>query len=123
MSHNHLLLQYTSRRVVLIHLGVFLLCDAFFLFDTWAIDPFGVIVAVLNEAFGVDFASTSFESSLALLKVGSVVLGANDGDEDDEGGYDTNEDTLNLMIKEFEIMTFELLKKGKGDIRLQGQVQ
>lgn len=98
---------------------MFLLCDAFFLFDAWAIDPLGVIVAVFNEAFGVDFASTSFESSLALLKAGSVVLGANDGDEDDKGGYDTDEDTLDLRIKEIEIMTLYLLKNGKV-IRLQG---
>jgi hypothetical protein len=87
---------------------VFLLCDAFFLFVDWALDPLGDIVVVQNEGFGVGFASTLFESSFALLKAGCVVLGSNDGDEDDEGGYDTNEDTLDLMmIKELDIFLLE----------------
>jgi hypothetical protein len=61
----------------------------------------GYIVVVSNEGFGVDLTSTLpvFESSLALLKVKCVMLGSNDGDEDDEGRYDTNEDTLDLMIR------------------------
>ena len=58
----------------------------------------------MGEGFEVDFASTFFESSLALLKVGCVMFGANDGDEDDEGGYDTNENTLDLG--RVQIMTF-----------------
>ena len=76
---------------------MFLLCDAFFLFVVWALDPLGNIVVVFNKGFGVNFTSTLFESSLALLKVGCVVLRSDDGDEDDEGGYDTNEDTLDLI--------------------------
>jgi hypothetical protein len=88
---------------------LFLLCDAFFLLVVWALDPLGniVVVRVLNEGFGVDFTSTLFESSLSLLKVkvGCVMLGSNDGYEDDEGGYDTNEDTLDLMVRGvFEIL-------------------
>jgi hypothetical protein len=79
-----------------IHLG--LLRDAFFLV-VWVLDPLGYIVVDLNEGFGVDLTSTLFESSLALLKVGCVVLGSDDGDEDDEGRYDTNEDNLDLMIR------------------------
>ena len=50
----------------------------------------------VGEGIEVDFASTFFESSLALLKVGCMVFGANDGDDDDESGYDTNENTLDL---------------------------
>ena len=79
------------------HLGVFLLCIiTFFLIHTWALDPSGYIVILLNEGFGDDFASTFFESGLALLKVGCVVFGSDDGDEDDEGCYDTNENALDL---------------------------
>jgi hypothetical protein len=68
----------------------------------WALEPLGDIIAVLNEGFGVDFTFTLFKGSLALLKVGSVAFGANDGDDDDEleGDYDTKEDTLILMIGE-----------------------
>ena len=90
---------YTSKREGLFqsHLGVFLLCNiTFLLVHTWALDPSGYIVILLNESFGVDFSSTFFESGLALLKVGCVVFGSDDGDEDDEGGYDTNENALDL---------------------------
>jgi hypothetical protein len=65
----------------------------------WALDPLGYIFVDLNEGFGVNLTSILFESSLALLKAGCVVLGSNDGDEDDEGHYDTNEDNLDLMIR------------------------
>ena len=58
----------------------------------------------MGEGLEVDFASTFFESSLALLEVGCVMFGANDCDEDDEGGYDTNENTLDLG--RVQIMTF-----------------
>jgi len=83
---------------VLIHLKVLLLCDAFFIVFAWALDPLRFIVVVLSEGFGVGFTSTFFKSSLALLKVGCVVLGSNNGNNDDESGYDTNEDTLDLMM-------------------------
>lgn len=81
---------------------MFLLCasGAFFLVNVWALDPLEVIVFL--KGIGVDFASTFLECSLALLEVGCVVFGANDGDEDNEGGYDTNEDTFDLMLREFE---------------------
>ena len=84
--------------MILIHLNVFLLCDTIFLIDPRALDPLRFIVVIQNEGFRIDFTSTFFESSLALLKVGCVVLGTNDGDKDDKSGYDTNEDTLDLMI-------------------------
>ena len=83
---------------------MFLLCDALFLVDEWALDPLRVVV--FNEGFGVNFAPTLFKSSFAFLEVRSVVLRTNDGDEDDKGGYDTNKDTFNLMIWRFEIMSF-----------------
>ena len=67
---------------------MFLLCDAFFLV-VWALNPFERIVVVFNKGFRVNFTSSLFERSLALLKVGCVVLRSDDGDEDDEGGYDT----------------------------------
>ena len=56
-----------------------------------------------GDGFEVDFASTFFKSSPALLKVGCVMFGANDGDDDDESGYDTNENTLDL--RRVQIMT------------------
>ena len=68
---------------------MFLLCDAFFLLVVWALDPLGNIVVVFNMGFGVNFTSTLFKSSLAQSGMR--------GDEDDEGGYDINEDTLDLI--------------------------
>ena len=76
--------------------GSSLLCDLFFPIISWALDPLGIIVVVQNESFRIDFTSTFFESSFALLEVGCVVFGSDYGDEDDEGGYDTDEDTLDL---------------------------
>ena len=61
-------MSYTSKRnVVSIHLGVFLLCVTLFPVNAWALDPLGDIVVL--KGLGLDFASTFFESSLALLKV------------------------------------------------------
>jgi hypothetical protein len=70
----------------------------FFLINAWTLDPLGAII-FLNEGIGIDFTSTFFKSSLALLKVGCVVLRSNDGDENDKGGYDTNKDTLDLHYR------------------------
>jgi len=50
----------------------------------------------LGDGIGVNFASTLFESSLAFLEVGPVVFWTDNGDDDDEGGYGTDEDTLDL---------------------------
>lgn len=82
---------------------MYFLCSTFFKFlvHEWALNPWGLVF--LSESVEVDFTPTLFESSLAVLKVGSVVLGANDSNEDDKGGYDTNEDPLDLIIMEFEI--------------------
>ena len=76
-------------------LGLCLLRDAV-LVNEWTLNLSTVVV--LNESFRVSLAPTLFKSSFAFLKVRSVVLRTNDGDEDDKGGYDTNKDTLNLMI-------------------------
>ena len=95
----------------MIHLEFVLPCVTF-LVIVWALDPLGVSVIVFNEGIGVDFASTFFESGLALLKVGCVMFGANDGDEDDESGYDTDEDTLDL--RRVEITSFWVLLERKG---------
>lgn len=63
----------------------------------WTLGSWGLFV--FAKGVRVDFSPTLFESSLALLEVGSVMFGTNDGDEDDEGSYDTDEDPLDLMIR------------------------
>lgn len=104
----------TNSLAVLIGLGLFFLCDAFFLIDEWAPNPWGV--ANLDKGFGIDFTPTLFESSFALLEVRSVVLGTNDGDEDDEGSYDTDEDTLDLIIRGLNFCL--VFKEKKRDVQL-----
>ena len=53
---------------------------------------------IIEEGIGIDFVSSLFEGSLAFLEVGSEVLGTNDSDKDDIGGYGTNKDALDLML-------------------------
>lgn len=73
--------------------SVLFLWDVFF-------DVFFVERAVLpvgwNFSINEGIASTLFDSSLTLLEVGSMVFRANDGDNDDKGGYNAEEDALNL---------------------------
>jgi hypothetical protein len=81
---------------------VFLLCFAFLFLVintcAWALDPLVgyIIIILLSECFGIYFSSTFFESSFGFFKVGCMVFRSDDGDENDEGCYDTNEDTLDL---------------------------
>ena len=78
-------------------LEVFLLCDLCFLIGDWAFNPRGEVI--FYEGFRIGFASTLFESSLALLKVRSVMLRTKNSDDDDKGSYDTDKDTLHLKNK------------------------
>jgi hypothetical protein len=73
-----------------IHLG--LLCDAVFLL----VVGLSILCILLSSRTRVSGSLHLVQSSLALLKVKCMVLGSNNGDEDDEGRYDTNEDNLNL---------------------------
>ena len=65
---------------------------------TLTLNPLSSIITTIiqNERFRINFTSTLFKSSLALLKVGCVVFGSDDSDEHYECGYDSDEDTLDL---------------------------
>lgn len=57
--------------------------------------PFRFIVLVLDNLF---LAGTFLESGFGTFEVRAVVLWAEDGDDDDEGGDDADEDALDFGV-------------------------
>jgi hypothetical protein len=68
-------------------------------------------VGVAYEVADVLFGSTRLEGRLAPLEVASVVLGTEEGEDDDVRGNDTDEDTLDEGVVGYDLATGRCLNR------------